>query len=436
MPELTITALTHAGEGVARHDGRAVFVPFALPGETVRVELLEVKKNFARGKLREVLTASPERVAPLCPHHFALTPPAGPGLAERGPACGGCQLQHLSYAAQLAFKQQIVREQLQRIGGFGEGAVDVRPTLPAPDPYHYRNHVQFALTPEGQLGFMAAASHLVIPIKECHQIEPVLAELFPHIALPLDAAEAEPQPELPQFERLTLRAGADGETLVVFEGAPEAPDVELDLPVSAAVLREDGSALTLAGHDYLLVEVRGRPFRVSAGSFFQVNTAQAGALVDLVLAALAPALTPAATVLDLYSGVGLFSAFIAPRVGHLIGIEAYPAAVADAAVNLDEFDNVEIYEASVEHALPALAGPFAAAVLDPPRAGCHPAALAALLAAQVAHIVYVSCDAATLARDLKILVAGGYRLAWVQPVDMFPQTHHVEMVAALTYSGR
>jgi len=429
MPELTITALTHAGEGVGRHDGRAVFVPFALPGETVRVELLEVKKNFARGKLREVLAASPERVAPRCPHHFQLTPPAGPGPAERGPACGGCQLQHLSYFAQLAFKQQIVREQLQRIGGFGEGAVEVRPTLPAPDPYHYRNHVQFALTPEGQLGFMAAASHLVIPIRECHQIEPVLAELFPHIAV--DPAE------MPQLERLTLRAGAEGETLVVFEGALEAPEVELDLPVSAAVLREDGSALTLAGHDYLLVEVRGRPFRVSAGSFFQVNTAQAAALVDLVLAALAPALSPTAAVLDLYSGVGLFSAFLAPRVGHLIGIEAYPPAVADAAVNLDEFDNVEIYEASVEHALPALAGPFAAAVLDPPRAGCHPAVLAALLAAQVAQIVYVSCDAATLARDLKTLVAaGGYRLDWVQPVDMFPQTHHVEMVAALTYSGR
>ncbi len=424
MPDLIITALTHAGEGVGRLDDRAVFVPFALPGETVRVELLEVKKNFARGKLREVLIAAPERVAPRCPHHFQLDPPAGPGLGQRGPACGGCQLQHLSYAAQLAFKQQIVREQLQRIGGFAEGAVDVRPTLPAPNPYYYRNHAQFALTPEGQLGLMATASHLVIPIRECHQIEPALGGLFPHIAL--DAAE------LPQMERLTLRAGADGEALVVFEGAPEAPEVELDLPVSVAALRADGTALTLAGHDYLLMEVRGRPFRVSAGAFFQVNTAQAEALVGLVLDALA--LKGGETVLDLYSGVGLFSAFIAPLAGSVIGIEAYPTAVADAAVNLDEFDNVEIYEASVEHTLPALQGPFDAAVLDPPRAGCAPAALDALLAAQVARIVYVSCDAATLARDLKRLVAGGYRLVSVQPVDMFPQTHHVEVVAVLTYT--
>src|SRR5690348_13132660 len=118
MPELTITALTHAGEGVGRLDGRAVFVPFALPGETVRVELIESKKNYARGKLREVLAAAPERVAPRCPHHFQIDPPAGPGAAQRGPACGGCQLQHQDYAAQLAFKQQMVREQLQRIGGF------------------------------------------------------------------------------------------------------------------------------------------------------------------------------------------------------------------------------------------------------------------------------------------------------------------------------
>ncbi|MCC7361161.1 MAG: class I SAM-dependent RNA methyltransferase [Anaerolineales bacterium] len=427
MPELTITALTHAGEGVGRHEGRVVFVPCALPGETVQVELVEVKKHFARGKLRQVLVAAPERVAPRCPHHFQLDPPAGPGAAQRGPACGGCQLQHLDYAAQLAFKQQLVREQLQRIGGFAEGSVDVRPTRPAPDPYHYRNHSQFALTPEGQLGLMAANSHRVLPIRECHQLEPALGALYPRIAVDAQA--------LPEFERLGLRAGAGGEALIVFEGAPEAPEIELDLPISVAALREDGSALTLAGHNHLVMEVRGRALRVSPGSFFQVNTAQAGALVELVLEGLGPALGPRAAVLDLYCGVGLFSAFLAPRVGRLVGVEAYPPAVADAAANLDEFDHVELYEAPVEDALPALAGPFAAAVLDPPRAGCAPAALEALLATQVARIVYVSCDTATLARDLKRLVAGGYRLEWAQPVDMFPQTHHVETVVLLTRSA-
>jgi len=158
-----------------------------------------------------------------------------------------------------------------------------------------------------------------------------------------------------------------------------------------------------------------------------VNIPVAERLVDLVLEGLA--LTGAERVLDLYSGVGLFSAFVAPRARQVIGVEAFEPAVADAAINLDEFDNVEIYAAPVEDVLPELEGPFDAAVLDPPRAGCEPAVLNALLAAHLARIVYVSCDAATLARDARRLVDGGLRLDWVQPVDMFPQTYHVECVA-------
>lgn len=417
--ELTIAALTHAGEGVGRHDGRAVFVPFALPGETVRAALIEAKKSYARARLLEVLAAAPERVAPRCPHHFAIQPPAGPGRARPDLACGGCQLQHLSYAGQLAFKQQMVREQLQRIAGLD---LAVRPTLPSPNPYYYRNHTQFSLTPAGQLGLRAAQSHRIVPIRECHQIEPILGALFPRVALEAEA--------LPELERLSLRAGSDDDVLMVFEGASEAPEVAVDMPVSVAVLREDGSALTLAGRDYVLVEVRGRPFRVSAGSFFQVNTPLAEVLVALVSEALVP--TSGETVLDLYCGVGLFTAFIAPAAGRVIGVEAFGPAVADAAANLDEFDNVEIYEAEVEAVLPQLAERFDAAVLDPPRAGCAPAVLDALLAARASRLVYVSCDAATLARDLKRLAAGGYGVDWVQPVDMFPQTYHVECVARLS----
>jgi 23S rRNA (uracil1939-C5)-methyltransferase len=188
--------------------------------------------------------------------------------------------------------------------------------------------------------------------------------------------------------------------------------------------------MALAGGDHIIAEVHGRLFRVSGGSFFQVNTLLAELLVDLVLDGLS--LTGGERVLDLYSGVGLFSAFLAPRARIVIGVESYEPAVADAAVNLDEFDNVEIYAAPVEDVLPRLAGPFDAAVLDPPRAGCEPAALAALLAARLARIVYVSCDAATLARDARRLVDGGMRLDWVQPLDMFPQTYHVECVACFS----
>jgi 23S rRNA (uracil1939-C5)-methyltransferase len=235
---------------------------------------------------------------------------------------------------------------------------------------------------------------------------------------------------MPRLERVGLRAGAEGETLVVLEAQEEAPEVELDLSVDAALLRPDGTSLALSGRDYLIYDVRGRSFRVSAGSFFQVNTAMAETLVALVLEGLA--LRGGEAVLDLYSGVGLFTAFIAPVAGRVVGVESFAPAVADAAVNLDEFENVELYEAEVEDVLPSLEGPFDAVVVDPPRAGCSPEGLVALLAAQVARIVYVSCDPATLARDAKRLVAGGYTLAWAQPLDMFPQTYHIECVALFT----
>ena len=417
MIELQIAALSHSGEGIGRHEGRAIFVPFALPGETVRVEIIEEKKRFARARLVEVLTAAPDRIVPRCPHHFTLQPPPGFNSNTLMTACGGCQLQHLAYPAQLAFKEQTVREQFERLGHFTY--VPLRPILPAPHAFNYRNHVQFALTPAGQLGFKAAGSQHVVAVRECHQIEPVLAEVFPRITV-----EAEQAAEL---ERVTLRAGADGEALVLFETEAEAPEMALDLPLSAALLRPDGSTMTLAGGDRVIMAVHDRPFQVSGGSFFQVNTPMAEVLVDLVLAGLG--LTGGQRVLDLYSGVGLFSAFIAPQARQVVGVEAYEPAVADAAVNLDEFDNVEIYAAPVKQVLPELEGPFDAAVLDPPRAGCEPEALAALLAARLAQIVYVSCDAATLARDARRLVDGGMRLDWVQPVDMFPQTYHVECIA-------
>jgi 23S rRNA (uracil1939-C5)-methyltransferase len=425
MIELTITALSHAGEGIGREAGRAIFVPFALPGETVRVEIVEEKKNFARARLLEILVPAPERIIPRCPHHFSLKrdAPLPEGFEAATPhpsrvtphACGGCQLQQLAYPAQLKFKQQTVVEQLMRVGGIANPPV--RPTLPSPAPFNYRNHVQFALTPEGQLGFRAAGSHQIIPIHECHLLEPLLVELFPRLHF-------ESRPEL---ERVTLRSGAEEAALVIFESDEDAPEVELDLPASVALLHSDGTTLTLAGSDYLLETIRGRTFKVSAGSFFQVNTSVTEQLVELVLNGLA--LTGGETVLDLYGGVGLFSAFIAPVAGRVVGIEAFAPAVHDAAVNLDEFENIEIYEAAVESVLPALPTTFDAVVLDPPRSGCAPEVVEALVAGGAARLVYVSCDPATLARDAKRLVADGYRLEWVQPLDLFPQTYHIECVA-------
>jgi 23S rRNA (uracil1939-C5)-methyltransferase len=433
MIELTITALSHSADGVARHEGRVVFVPFALPGETVRAEIVEEKKGYARARLVEVITPSPDRIAPRCPNHFHI--PSSPH-SPASTACGGCQLQHLAYPAQLRHKTQTVIEQLTRIAGMSQPPV--RECLPSPAPFGYRNHIQLSLTAEGALGYRAAErrersasrfsgassacaratqSRAIVPIRECPIARPELMEVF--ASLKVESAS--------ELERVSLRAGVD-DVLVVFEGA--APEVEIDLPVSAALLRPDGGALPLAGRDYVLAEVGGREFKVSAGSFFQVNGAVAALMVEAVLRALE--LRGGETVLDVYSGVGLFTAFIAPLAGRVIGIESFEPAVEDAAINLDEFDNIELYCAPVEAVLPALDVRAEAVLLDPPRAGCSAEVVEALLKMRAPRVVYVSCDPATFARDAKRLLAGGYTLDFVQPLDMFPQTHHIECVARFT----
>lgn len=417
MLTLEITSLSHSGEGIARHEGRVVFVPFALPGETVRAEIVEDKKNFQRARLVEVLKASPDRITPPCPHHFS------PVIGHSSPACGGCQLQHLAYPAQVAHKTQLVIEQLVRVGGWSEAEARriVRPTVPAPQPFGYRNQVQFALTPDGQLGFKAASSNAIVPITECYIAAPALMHMRQRLTVE----------SVPELERLTLRATAEDE-LIVFESEADAPEIEVNWPVSVALLRPDGASMALAGRDYLIETIKGRPFKISAGSFFQVNTAVAEKLVNEVLAALT--LRANDTVLELYCGVGLFTAFIAPDVQRVIGIEVSESAVEDAAANLDEVENVEIYCAPAEAVLPSLEIKPEVALIDPPRAGCTLEVLDSLLALKPRVIVYVACDAATFARDAKRLAAGRYKLEAVQPFDMFPQTHHVECVARFVSS--
>ena len=276
MIDIEITALSHSAEGIGRHDGRAIFVPFALPGETVRIDIVEEKKRFARGRLLEVLTPAPERIAPRCPHHFNLQPPPGFDSNTLATACGGCQLQHLGYAAQLAFKQQTVREQFQRLGGFAE--VPLHAILPSPREFNYRDQTQFALTPQGQLGFRAAGSHHVVAVRECHQLEPILSELFPRISVDPEQA--------PELDRITLRAGSDGDALVLFETEAEAPEMALDLPVSAALLRPDGTTMVLAGGDHVIMEVHGRSFQVSGQ--FKFQAIDPSALKSLPLAKFRP----------------------------------------------------------------------------------------------------------------------------------------------------
>ena len=395
-------SLVYGGDAFGRlPDGRAVFVPFALPGELVRVRLVEQKRGHARAELLEVLEPSPDRITPRCSHYTV---------------CGGCHYQHLSYPAQLAAKTAILAEQLRRLGGLVE--IPIQPAVPSPQPWNYRNHIQFHLTAEGRLGFQRAGSERVVPIQECHLPEPLINQVWPQI-------ELEP---LPGVERLSLRTGADDELLLVFESSDPEPfefSVE-ELPVSAVHLGPGGT-LVLAGSDSLVIEVLGRPFQVSAGSFFQVNTPQAEAMLRHVLELVGAG--PFQTLLDVYCGVGLFSAFLAPRASRLVGIELSPSACADFAANLDEFEHVELYEADAETVLGSVDFHPDLILVDPPRAGLGQAALDGLLAQQAPRLVYISCDPATLARDSKRLVAGGYHLVSLTPFDLFPQTYHIESIS-------
>ncbi len=414
---LTLDSFAYGGEAFGRSsEGRATFVPFALPGEKVRIRLLEEKRGFARGELLEVLEASPERIEPRCAHYFCPSP-SGRGDGVRA-ACGGCHYQNIPYEKQLIAKAEILRDQLQRIGKLDDPSV--QPAVPSPAPWNYRNHVQFHLAEGGKLGFVSAkkATGLsVIPIKECHLFAEPLIELWGQ----LDIAS------IPGLDRVGLRMGADNDLMVVLESSdPEPVEMDIDLPVSV-IHRGPGGSLVLGGDDHIVIEVLGRPFRVSAGSFFQVNIPMAARMVTHLLENID--LSPQDILVDAYCGVGLFSAFLAPKVAQLIGIEAHPAACEDFVVNLDEFENVELYEAPVEEALSALDAGADILVADPPRAGLGRRTLEGIQTLNPRVIAYISCDPATLGRDARFLTEMGYRPRKITPFDLFPQTYHIESIS-------
>jgi 23S rRNA (uracil1939-C5)-methyltransferase len=390
---------TYGGDALGRlSDGRAVFVPFALPGETVSIRVFDEKPNHVRAELVEVLEPSPDRILPKC-LHFGV--------------CGGCHYQHMPYPAQLIVKTEILRDQLLRIGKLKNPMV--KPAVPSIPEWNYRNHVQFHLNHDGKLGYVDAHSRIVLPITECHLPAPPLDSLWPKL-------EFDPSLGL---ERVSLRLGMDEQVMLVLE-SPDAPELELEADLSVVHLTGD-DVVVMAGDDFLSMKVNDRLFHVSAASFFQVNTGMAEKMVTHLQAKL-PA-TPATTLLDVYCGVGLFSAFFAPRVGRLIGVESSPSACADFEINLDEFDNVELYEAPAEDVLPALDVKPDIVILDPPRAGLERRTLDALLVLDPQRIAYVSCDPSTLARDAARLYIGGFQLVQVTPFDLFPQTYHIESIS-------
>jgi len=399
--DLRLEGMAYGGDAFGRDAaGRMVFVSFALPGERVAAEVIEAHAHWCRARLIEILEPSADRVTPRCRHYGA---------------CGGCHSQHVASPAQPAIKQAVLRAQLERLGGFTDPAVS--PAVPSPSPWNYRNHVQFTQAPDGRLGFQASRSNQPLPIEECLLPELTIDALWP--ALRIDSIAG--------LERVALRCAGD-EAQIIFHAGDD-PDVELEIDLRAsAVWISPSGTHNLAGDSALVFNVRGRPFRVHAGSFFQVNSGLTPKLVDLVLDGLQ--LSPGQTVFDLYAGVGLFSAFVAQRGAQVLGVEQSSSACDDFAFNLDEFDAVSLYRADVGQVLPALPARPDAAIVDPPRAGLGREVVNALAAHSPPRLVYVSCDPSTLARDGRMLADAGYHLEQVTPIDLFPQTFHIESVSS------
>jgi 23S rRNA (uracil1939-C5)-methyltransferase len=440
--ELTIDDLAFGGEGVGRADGYVVFVRGGLPGDRLRVRLTEARGRFGRAAIEEVLVPSPDRVPAPCPYFGR---------------CGGCRLQHLAYPAQLAFKEKQVRECLHRLGGVGE--FELRPILPAADTYGYRNKMEFTIAGDPPaLGLHVFERYdVVLDIERCLLQSETMNTLLDEFRRQLrDRALSvwDPRTERGLLRFVMMREGRNtGEAMVNVVAA--APDIETLTPVADAV-RDRAPATTsvvlnvnakkasvavgseehlLSGREHITESLDGVVFQVSANSFFQTNTRQAERLFAVVEAACE--LTGEETLLDLYSGTGAISLLLARRVRAVYGIEVAAAAVADAIRNAraNGIENCTFLAGEVRHVLPDLMrqGVRASVVVaDPPRAGFHPKALSALATLAPARIVYVSCNPSTLARDVGDLVRQGYRLEWVQPVDMFPQTPHIEAVARLS----
>ena len=413
LQQVRFEKMVYGGECLGRlADGRAVFVPFVLPGELAEVEITESKPRFAHGRAVKLLEKSPDRISPPCPY-FSL--------------CGGCHYQHLGYTQQLELKKDLVKDQLERLGKLTN--LPEIPITSSPTAFAYRNQVQFhpawrenAEVP-ASLGFKRASSDEVLPIGKCLLIPDEMNELLPQIELEAGSA----------ITRIAMRSDSEGEIMLVFEGeSDEPPELSLDLPVSATYLSPSGRSLNLSGNDALVYRVLGKEFLVSPESFFQVNLPVAEEMVRHILALVEGKQN--LSILELYSGVGLFTHFIAPHASQLTAIESSPSACFDFAGNLDEFENISLYEGAVEVILPEIVAqikPIDLVVLDPPRAGLNAKARQALIDLAPKEIIYLSCDPSTLARDLKHFGEAGYNLQSVHAFDMFPQTAHVETIAAL-----
>mgnify|MGYP000934301273 CR=1 FL=1 len=438
--ELTIENISHQGEGVAKHHGYTVFVPFAAPGDLVRAQVVSAKKDYARAVIKEVLQPG-RRVEPKC-RWFQ--------------ECGGCNLQHLDYDLQLAIKTETVKITLKRIGGISPDIVkDILPT----QAWSYRNKLQAPVaTHRGQLtaGLYKSRSHDLVPVMECVIQEDVNNQTARQIANIARETGVTPWNEREQkgsLRHILIRhSQATGQALAALvvstldfsnrerflkklrEEMPDLHSLVLnENPRPTNVILGDREEI-IWGPGYITDEIGELTFKISSRSFWQVNPVGAEKIFQKVKEY--AQLTGRETVLDIYCGTGSIGLFLADQATRIIGIESNLSAIEDARDNarMNGIDNAEFHGGRAEDLLPQMVQRGLKAeviVLDPPRKGCEPSLLEAVAQARPLRIVYVSCNPATLARDLKLLAERGYLAREVQPVDMFPQTSHVECVVRI-----
>ena len=433
------------GEGIGKADGFTVFVKDAVIGDTVTAKIMKAKKNYGYGRLMEILKPSPYRVEPICPS---------------ARQCGGCQLQAVSYEEQKAFKEKKLRGHLERIGGFKE--LPMEPLIGMDEPYHYRNKAQFPVgrNKEGRIvtGFYAGRTHAIIENRDCALGIPQNKEVLDRVIAHMEKYNIAPYDEMTGkglVRHIFVRYGFfTGELMVclIINGQDLPHQKELveklgEIPgmtsISLNINKKRNNVIlgdkvkTIWGKEYITDKIGDISYEISPLSFFQVNPHQTWKLYSKALEY--ADLHGEETVWDLYCGIGTISLFLAQKAKFVRGVEIVPAAIEDARRNahLNEIDNVEFFVGKAEEVLPReyeKNGVYAdVIVVDPPRKGCDEMLLKTILKMQPKRVVYVSCDSATLARDLRFLCDNGYELKKVCGVDQFPQTVHVETVVMLSH---
>jgi 23S rRNA (uracil1939-C5)-methyltransferase len=395
LAEIIIDRVAFGGDGIGRLGDLVVFVPYTVDGDVVRVEIAEIRKRYARGRLKEILQPSVHRTKPLC---------------EDYTRCGGCCYQHIAYEHQLLLKENQVMDAFQRIGKLP--SPPLRPVIASPHPYHYRLKADFHVNAQKgktpALGLMSGSSNRIIGIKRCEIVDESINRRYGELKGELQSGK-----RVPTTDRVTLWSD---------DGNENGKDGAVDVTTTTTRM--------------ITRTVKDRRLTAPYEGFFQANQYLISEMIDRVVAA--ADLTGEETVIDGFCGSGLFSLFLAPLAKVVHGIEGNGRAIRAARENLDRHGchNVSLYQGDVGEGLgkaflnpPA---PVDVLVIDPPRVGCEEDLLEKTIRLGLERIVYVSCNPATQARDIHLLCAGGFRLEFLQPLDMFPQTAHIEVIALLT----